>query len=187
MSCVLQLLFDDTMDNNGVSVINFIRRVLLPEAAVLLAQEDMGLTRQDAIDIIRTSRLWGLTMHPDDDTNHGGEYYMDIQKRREQKAKQVKQENMDVDPPVQVPTVDKEPTGNTIIPTTSSTSAPITSTSSTVLAPTDPTVAGSKSSVPKGLKEELVDIDLTAANSEIGDVVYRTIVDENGDEIIEID
>lgn len=182
MSCVLQLLFDDTMDNNGISVINFIRRVLLPEAAVLLAQEDMGLTRQDAVDIIRTSKLWGLTMHPDDDTNHGGAYYMDLQKRREQKAKRVKREIMDIDSAVQVPTVTKKPTGNIIIPTTVPTSA---STSSTILAPTNPTV--SKSSVPKGLKQELVDVDLTAANSEIGDVVFRTIVDENGDEIIEID
>lgn len=73
MSCVSQLLFDDTQDNNGILTVNFIRRVLLPKVAVLLAQEDMGLGRQDAIDIIGTSKQWGLTMHPDGDMNHAGD------------------------------------------------------------------------------------------------------------------
>ena len=71
---VLQVLFP-AKDFHELSFINFLRRVLIPETAVCLAQEDMKIDRQTAIDILRTSRQYGLVMHPSDESADGEEYW----------------------------------------------------------------------------------------------------------------
>lgn len=54
-------------DHYPLTAINFVRRVLLPETAVLLTQEDLGCSRQEAINVLRDSREYGLVMHPDNE------------------------------------------------------------------------------------------------------------------------
>lgn len=44
----------------------YIARVLVPEVAILLIQQDMGLKYNEALQILKESREWGLAMHSDD-------------------------------------------------------------------------------------------------------------------------
>lgn len=74
MFCVMQSLFPDT-ENHNLSFVNFSRCALLPEAAVLLAQTDISVSREKAIEIMHTSWQYGLTMYPEDDSKDGAEYY----------------------------------------------------------------------------------------------------------------
>ncbi|KAF5374001.1 hypothetical protein D9615_009909 [Tricholomella constricta] len=46
----------------------FLREILVPEAAVLIIQEDLHLSRFQAIETLRASHTFGNTMHPIDDT-----------------------------------------------------------------------------------------------------------------------
>ena len=70
---------------------DFLDKVLLPEIAVRLIQEDMGLPRDMAIGTVSRSRLFGLGMYPDDDGEAGSfivkkiaeVYRKDLQKRGE--------------------------------------------------------------------------------------------------------
>lgn len=68
------------VENHGLSFVNFARRVLLPEVAVLLAQADMGLLRDEAMNVMRVSRDYGMTMHPQDD-NKEDQYLCDLKSR----------------------------------------------------------------------------------------------------------
>jgi hypothetical protein len=54
-------------DHYPLTTINFLRRVLLPETAVLLAQKDLGCSREEAINVLHDSHEYGLVMHPDND------------------------------------------------------------------------------------------------------------------------
>jgi hypothetical protein len=68
------------VENHGLSFVNFARRVLLPKAAVLLAQADMGLLRDEAMNVMQISRDYGMTMHPQDD-NKEDQYLRDLKSR----------------------------------------------------------------------------------------------------------
>ncbi|KAF5376408.1 hypothetical protein D9615_008616 [Tricholomella constricta] len=46
----------------------FLREVLVPEAAVLIIQEDLRLSRFQAIETLRASHTFGNMLHPIDDT-----------------------------------------------------------------------------------------------------------------------
>ncbi|KAF5378360.1 hypothetical protein D9615_008754 [Tricholomella constricta] len=46
----------------------FLREILVPEAAVLIIQEDLHLSHFQAIETLRASHTFGNTMHPIDDT-----------------------------------------------------------------------------------------------------------------------
>jgi RTC4-like domain len=93
MFCVMQALFPD-VTNHGLSFVNFTRRILLPEAAVLLAQDDLQISREKAIEILRTSRHYGMTMHPEDDSKDGEEYFVEVQKTRKRPEVKVKVEDV---------------------------------------------------------------------------------------------
>lgn len=67
MLSTIQQSFPDNGPVHDLSFINFARRVLLPETAVLLAQDDLNIPRAKAVDIIRASRHFGISNHPDDD------------------------------------------------------------------------------------------------------------------------
>jgi hypothetical protein len=63
--------------------VRFARRVLLTEVAVQLAQNDMGIPRNEAIDIIKISTQYGMTMHTQTDSVDSDEqqYFSDLKKR----------------------------------------------------------------------------------------------------------
>jgi len=105
MFTVMQLLFPTRDESiHGLTFINFSRRVLLPEAAVLLAQADIHVSREKAIKIIRMSRQYGMAMHPEDESNDGEEYCMELQKRQgKSKVKvEIKEKVIDLSMPVEV-------------------------------------------------------------------------------------
>lgn len=78
---VMQVTFP-CVENHGIPFVNFARRVLLPEAAALLAQADMGLSRNEAITIMRISKDYGMVMHPDDSKDEfEEEYFRDLKDR----------------------------------------------------------------------------------------------------------
>jgi len=77
---VMQVIFP-RVENHGIPFVNFARRVLLPEAAVLLAQADMGLSRGETINVLRDSRDYGMIMHSQDDTKEDDQYFRDLKRR----------------------------------------------------------------------------------------------------------
>jgi hypothetical protein len=97
MFCVMQARFPD-VTNHGLSFVNFTRRVLLPEAAVLLTQDDLQIPREKAIEILRMSRHYGMTMHPQEDSKDGEEYFVEVQKMMRMRAEaKVKVEDVGAD------------------------------------------------------------------------------------------
>lgn len=60
---------------------DFIRRVLVPEAAVILIAQDRGLQRQDALRIRSESSAYGLAMFPEEkrkwQPDTGGSQFLD--------------------------------------------------------------------------------------------------------------
>ena len=76
--------------SHGFPFVNFARRVLLPEAAVLLTQSDLGVSREEAIDIIRISSHYGMTMHPQTDSQDEEQYFIALRKRWEDRSIDVK-------------------------------------------------------------------------------------------------
>jgi hypothetical protein len=64
---VMQVIFP-CVENHSIPFVNFARRVLLPKAAVLLAQADMGLSHGETINVLRDSRDYSMIMHSQDDT-----------------------------------------------------------------------------------------------------------------------
>lgn len=105
MFTVMQMLFPTTDESiHGLSFVNFARRVLLPESAILLAQADIHVSREKAIEIVRASRQYGMTMHPEDESNDGEEYRAAVQKRHgKSKVKvEVKEETIDLSMPEEV-------------------------------------------------------------------------------------
>jgi hypothetical protein len=75
---------------HGFPFANFACRVLLPEVAVLLAQSDLGVSREEAIDIIQISRHYGMTMHPQTDSQEEEDYFIALRKRWEDHSIDVK-------------------------------------------------------------------------------------------------
>ena len=56
MFTMMQLLFPTRDESiHGLTFVNFSQRVLLPEAAVLLTQANIHVSREKAIEIIRAS------------------------------------------------------------------------------------------------------------------------------------
>lgn len=45
----------------------FISRILVPETALLLIKEDLHISDQEALDVLRKSRAFGAALHPDPD------------------------------------------------------------------------------------------------------------------------
>lgn len=50
-----------------LNVANFVRRVLVPEAASLLIQEDLQISRDQALKVMKESREYGAAMFPESD------------------------------------------------------------------------------------------------------------------------
>src|ERR1700759_4475884 len=96
MFCAMQALFP-YVTNHGLSFVNFTRHVLLPEAAVLLTQDDLQIPRENAIEILHMSRRYGMTMHPQDDSKDGKEYFVEVQKMRMRAEAKVKAEDVGAD------------------------------------------------------------------------------------------
>jgi RTC4-like domain len=94
---VLRVIFGPK-NAHGFPFADFARRVLLPEAAVLLAQSDLGVSREEAIDIIQKSRHYGMTMHPQTDSQDEEQYFIALRKRWEDRNidVKVKMEQQDV-------------------------------------------------------------------------------------------
>lgn len=92
----MQVLFPD-VSIHDLSFVNFARRVLLPETAVLLTQDDLGISREQAVNVFLASRQYGMTMHPQDDSNDGEEYYVELNKKRAKLWGKVKMEETDTD------------------------------------------------------------------------------------------
>lgn len=66
MFSVMQSLFPN-VPIHGLRFVDFVRRVLLPEAAVLLTQDDLTVSRDKVIEILLASREYGVAMYPEDD------------------------------------------------------------------------------------------------------------------------
>ncbi|KAF7979106.1 hypothetical protein HWV62_43636 [Athelia sp. TMB] len=66
MFSVIQSLFPN-VPAHGLRFVDFVRRVLLPETAVLLAQDDLAVSWEKAIDILLDSKEYGVVMYPEDD------------------------------------------------------------------------------------------------------------------------
>jgi hypothetical protein len=64
--------------------------VLLPEAAILLTQSDLGVSHEEAIDIIQISTHYGMTMHPQTDSQEEEQYFHTLRKRWENHSIDVK-------------------------------------------------------------------------------------------------
>ncbi|KZP03109.1 hypothetical protein FIBSPDRAFT_684393, partial [Athelia psychrophila] len=64
MFSVMQSLFPN-VPIHGLRFVDFVRRVLLPEAAVLLTQDDLTVSREKAIEILLASREYGVSMYPE--------------------------------------------------------------------------------------------------------------------------
>jgi hypothetical protein len=79
---VLQVIFGPK-NAHGFPFANFACHVLLPEAAVLLAQSELGVLREKAIDIIQKSRHYGMTMHPQMDSQDEEQHFIALRKRWE--------------------------------------------------------------------------------------------------------
>ena len=77
-------------NTHGFPFANFACCVLLPEVAVLLAQSDLGVSREEAIDIIQISRHYGMTMHPQMDSQEEEHYFIALRKRWEDHSIDVK-------------------------------------------------------------------------------------------------
>lgn len=77
---VMQVIFPH-VENYGIPFVNFVRCVLLPEAAVLLAQADMGLSHSEAINVLWDSRDYSMIMHSQDDTKEDDQYFRDLKRR----------------------------------------------------------------------------------------------------------
>lgn len=71
MAHTLQKLFYDPnvpkAFAHDLSIPNFISRIMIPETAILLAQEDLGLDRDGAHEVLLKGREYGSVMHPDDE------------------------------------------------------------------------------------------------------------------------
>jgi len=74
LSVALTFLFPDgSLDLKHFEPVpwdSLIHVVLLPEAAVALIQDDLGLNRKDAIATMRESQAFGSALHPGDDSPH---------------------------------------------------------------------------------------------------------------------
>ncbi|KAI0309025.1 hypothetical protein OF83DRAFT_1039049, partial [Amylostereum chailletii] len=56
----LRTMYPPVSDCHGVSYNDFLRRVMIPEVAVLLCQADMDMDPTDALEVIHASHTWGL-------------------------------------------------------------------------------------------------------------------------------
>ena len=54
---------------HSLAPVAFISRVLVPEAARLLIQNDLNVSDEEALDILIASQPFGAALHPDTDTN----------------------------------------------------------------------------------------------------------------------
>ncbi|KAI0339419.1 hypothetical protein BDW22DRAFT_1380615, partial [Trametopsis cervina] len=72
---------------------DFVQRILLPEAALLLIMSDMKESREDAIMTMRDSAQYGVAMFPDDSLDAAGDNI--IRKRAHARYKQLEQEEHD--------------------------------------------------------------------------------------------
>jgi len=77
---VLQVIFPK-IKAHGFPFVRFMHRVLLPEVAVQLAQHNMGISRKEAIDIIKTSTQYGMIMHTQMDSIDEQQYFSDLKRR----------------------------------------------------------------------------------------------------------
>lgn len=68
-------------NNHDIPCIDFFRRILVPETAVLLAQADMGLSRQEAVGILQVSKEYGIAFYPQDETTDADAFLHDLKDR----------------------------------------------------------------------------------------------------------
>lgn len=68
-------------DNHNIPCIDFIYQILVPETAILLAQADMGLLRQEAVEILKISKEYGIAFYPQDESTDADAFICDLKKR----------------------------------------------------------------------------------------------------------
>lgn len=77
---VIQVMMPQT-DNHNIPCIDFICQILVPETAVLLAQANMGLSRQEAVGILKISKEYGIAFYPQDESTDADAFIRDLKKR----------------------------------------------------------------------------------------------------------
>lgn len=92
-------------DNHNIPCIDFIRRILVPETAILLAQADMGLSRQEAVEILKVSKEYGIAFYTQDESTDADAFLHGLKDRwTGDKAAKLKCEEIVVDLTKEEPT-----------------------------------------------------------------------------------
>lgn len=84
IGAVVRFLFDygpAGMVIDGLSIPNLVLHIMVPEAALLLAQQDLNLDRDAAARILKTSAQYGDIFHPDDDSDEDLPYSLALIQR----------------------------------------------------------------------------------------------------------
>ncbi|KAF5320562.1 hypothetical protein D9611_010673 [Ephemerocybe angulata] len=86
ISNVLQLLFDESAychkETTGMSYIDFLWTILIPETLTCLVQDDLGdATPEDVVKVIQLSGPYGQYLHPEDESDDGVEYQRRLAER----------------------------------------------------------------------------------------------------------
>ena len=68
-------------DNYNIPCIDFIHQILVPETAILLAQADMGLLCQEAVEILKISKEYGIAFYSQDESMDTDAFIHDLRKR----------------------------------------------------------------------------------------------------------
>jgi hypothetical protein len=98
MFTMIQFLFPITDESiHDLSFVNFSQHVLLPESTILLAQADIHVSHEKAIEIMQASQQYGMMMHPEDESNDGEEYCVMVQKRHGKSKVKVEVEEKTID------------------------------------------------------------------------------------------
>ncbi|EIN04545.1 hypothetical protein PUNSTDRAFT_138587 [Punctularia strigosozonata HHB-11173 SS5] len=84
MGTVIRFLFDHGpagMISSGLSIPDLVLHIMIPETALLLAQQDLGLNREAAARILKMSKQYGDIFHQDDDADEDLPYSLALVQR----------------------------------------------------------------------------------------------------------